>query len=420
MRYYSIDWKETYNTMVNKELITIVGNTDGLIVRGNKIKAEVRIRNPKFSKGKSFNLTMDGYHEATKWRAELIDRVKNGKPIKEATSITIKQAVELTDKDPDVGWSNSSSNWCQIGFQKALMAVDFFKPNTLLEDIDLKKIKEYKTHLKSLEKGRDNKTLKESTINKYLDALNKVFKLADELGKFSSNPAIRPPKITKLNHDSSESAHRGFIFDSEQGINEEKDFYEVCNTFGSKFIELKKLIRIGVLTGMRCMEILTLKCMDVNLSRKTIRIKSTNTKSKKSRTIAFDDECKQLLKYFMGSRVGNQLVIVSKYDAFLERDKKKKTTLGKHVWNNSKIDRYFARVKKQLGIADPDLTFHSSRNTFILRGLESGKKPYIMQQIVGHSNIETTMGYVSKQLRLVSDSELKTYKHEANSANVGL
>ena len=153
--------------MTNKALITMVGDTDGLIVRKNKIKAEVRIRNPKYSKGKSFDLTMEGYHAATQWRVELIDRVKNGKPIKEDTvSSTIAQAVSDTDKDPDVGWSNSSSNWCEIGYQKALEAVKFFGKDKRLEDIDINAIKDYKTHLKSLKKGRTGGLLKESTVNK--------------------------------------------------------------------------------------------------------------------------------------------------------------------------------------------------------------------------------------------------------------
>ena len=43
-----------------------------------------------------------------------------------------------------------------------------------------------------------------------------------------------------------------------------------------------------------------------------------------------------------------------------------------------------------------------------------------MQNIVGHRNIETTMSYVTTQVRLVSDDNLKSYEHDANTANAGI
>lgn len=413
--------------MTKQELITMIKQTAGLTLRKNaageytSIKAEVRIREPKFSDSKTYPVSMKGYSDAHAWKINTTERVKSGKPInKVAKGWNFQEAIDATDKDPDVGWSNSNSNWLQIGYQKAMTAVDFFGKSTLLEDVDTQKIKDYKKHLKSLDKGRDGVGLKESTINKYLDALGKMMRLSFDVGRYSTDPAKRPPKIAKLNHDTTESNHRGFLFDEEQGINEEQDFYNECKTLGSKFIELGKVTRIGVLTGMRLQEILDLECYQVNLTRKTITLEGSKTKTKRRRSISYDDECKQLLKYFMGNRIGKQLVVVSKYPAFLERDKKAKRTNGMHIWNAHKIDRYFARIKKRAGITDRELTFHSSRNTYIFRGLESGIKPHIMQQIVGHTSIETTMNYVTSQVRLVSDSNLKTYKHDANTANAGI
>ena len=413
--------------MTKQELITMIKQTPGLTLRKNKageytsIKAEVRIKEPKFSDSKTYPVSMKGYSDASAWKINTTERVKSGKPIvKVSKGWTFKEAIDATDKDPDVGWSNSTSNWNEIGYQKALTAVDFFGKDKLLEDVDLQGIKDYKVHLKSLEKGRDGVGLKETTINKYLDALGKMLRLSFDVGRYSPDPAKRPPKIVKLDHDTSESNHRGFLFDLEQGINEEQDFYNVCKAQGSKFLELGKLVRIGALTGMRLQEILDLECYQVNLSRRTITLIGKKTKTKMRRSIAFNEECKQLLKYFMGNRIGKQLVVVSKHPAFLERDKKAKRTNGMHIWNAHKIDRYFARAKKAAGITDRELTFHSSRNTYILRGLESGIKPHIMQNIVGHRNIETTMSYVTTQVRLVSDDNLKSYEHDANTANAGI
>ena len=72
----------------------------------------------------------------------------------------------------------------------------------------------------------------------------------------------------------------------------------------------------------------------------------------------------------------------------------------------------------KLGITDENLTFHSSRNTFIYRALENNIKPHIVQKIVGHKSIEQTMQYVTQQIRLVSDADLEqVFNHKANQVN---
>ena len=416
--------------MEQQKLLTLIKETDGLSLttKGTSIKASINLKKPVvYRKSNNYPLNHSGYLAAVAWRTETIDKIKNGEPIKVATeSMTIADALKETDNDPDDGWKTSTSNWCQIGYQKGLTAVNFFGKDKPVDRISLQDIKNYKNYLlgkvvpdgKKKLVGRDGVTLKASTADKYLQALNKMLNFTYEIGKYSTDSTKRPPKIKPFKKDGVVSAHRGFLYDPEQGINEEADFHKVCNQQGSEYSELSYLVRLGCLTGMRFNEIITLKCRDINLTRRTITLQGSNTKNKNRRSIKFDSETKRILKYFMGNRVGNQLVIISRFKPFLERDKKAKATLGMHIWNNSKVDRYFARVKKQLGITDENLTFHSSRNTFIYRALENNIKPHIVQKIVGHKSIEQTMQYVTQQIRLVSDADLEqVFNHKANQVN---
>ena len=405
------------NVNITKQaVIELVQNAKGLQVRGKIIRVEIVRRKLGIYETEKFPLTMAGFTQATQWRDEIVHKIENGLPLKVSKkSITIAEALTNCDNDVDVGWNKTcSSNWSQVGFQKGKMAETYFGPKFLIEDIDSVKIKEYKTYLKGLKRGKQGGLMKNSTVNKYLDALRKILRVAEDDGKFSGDPSKSPPKISKLTYDLAESHHRGFFFDLEAGVNEEKDFYDAAKILGGKYLELAKLVRFGVKSGMRINEILTLLCRDINLTRNTINISGTKTKNHERRTLKFDAELKAIIKYFMGNRVGKHTLIQSKYPAYNKRD-------GEfHIWNNSKIDRYFATVKAHAGIDDDDLTFHSSRNTFILRGLEEGIKPHIMMRLVGHKNIETTMGYVSKQLRLVSDKDLEAYKHPADATIVGV
>ena len=414
MRFYLVLLQENFRmTQVSmKALIELVVSHKGMQAKKNKIKVEVVRRNLGFNRGRSFPLTMDGYNKAAEWRNDLITRLEKGLPTEESNkSIVLKKAVDLTDADPDVGWSKTcNSNWSTVGYQKAAYAVKYFGENTKLEEIDLIKIKEYKSHLMTLTKGKHGGAMKTSTVNKYLDALGKVMKLCHELGKYSSDKTKFPPKISKLSFDKTESSHRGFYYDKENNVHEEKDFYDACRYFGNKYLELAKLVRLGVLTGMRIMEILTLQISDINLTRKVIVIRGSHTKNGDRRQITINDEAKAIIKYFMGNRAGRQKVIQSKYPPYNKRD-------GEfHVWYNAKVDRLFVKVKNYLGINDDDLTFHSSRNTFIFRSLEAGVKPHQVQVIVGHKNIDTTMGYVAKQARLVTGDETAVFNHSANNS----
>ena len=69
---------------------------------------------------------MKGYSDASAWKINTTERVKSGKPIvKVSKGWTFKEAIDATDKDLNVGWSNSNS-WNEIGYQKALPLLFFW------------------------------------------------------------------------------------------------------------------------------------------------------------------------------------------------------------------------------------------------------------------------------------------------------
>ncbi len=128
-----------------------------------------------------------------------------------------------------------------------------------------------------------------------------------------------------------------------------------------------------------------------------------------------NDIIRPIIKYFVSNRIGNLPFVQSKYEAFLERDKIKNN--GKHIWDASKITKYFNKVRKAMGLEkDSNFVFHSSRYTNITRLLESGEYPTTVQQWVGHKSIETTMGYVTTNMNFIGKCAESITKHPATIA----
>lgn len=63
-------------------------------------------------------------------------------------------------------------------------------------------------------------------------------------------------------------------------------------------------------------------------------------------------------------------------------------------WYPDKVSKKFAEALDLLGIVHPDACVHGLRHTFGTRAAERGMNPIALKDIMGHSRLETTMGYV--------------------------
>ncbi len=132
---------------------------------------------------------------------------------------------------------------------------------------------------------------------------------------------------------------------------------------GVKSAKYAFFLKIALLTGMRRMEILNLTWKDINFENDTIFIEKS--KVHKSRFIPISPELKPILEKHKGT--------------------------GKLFnWQPDTVTHYFMDLTKKTGIK---CRLHDLRHSFATHLLSSGANIKVVQEILGHSNITTTMIY---------------------------
>ncbi|MDA2920947.1 site-specific integrase [Desulfobacterota bacterium AH_259_B03_O07] len=107
-------------------------------------------------------------------------------------------------------------------------------------------------------------------------------------------------------------------------------------------------------------------------------MEATNTKSKRKRIVPISENLKSvLLKQKLKSGFSDYVFLTPKGTAYRKEDSLKHS---------------FKRACERAGIKN--LRFHDLRHTFGTRGIELTGKLVAVNKILGHSSIQTTMGYV--------------------------
>ncbi len=130
-------------------------------------------------------------------------------------------------------------------------------------------------------------------------------------------------------------------------------------------------IRLLLLTGARCNEILTLKWSDVDFSRKLIRLQESKTGQK---TIYLSASALQLLSEIPRIE-DNPYVICGKKE-------------GSHLVN---IKDPWGDIRKKAGLTD--VRIHDLRHNYASTAVASGHHLKVIGSLLGHSNTKTTERY---------------------------
>ena len=163
--------------------------------------------------------------------------------------------------------------------------------------------------------------------------------------------------------------------------------------------DLENMFRLAIFTGMRGGELCALQWNDVSFENEMIYVRHTlksdykggyrldSPKSANSRReIPMMPQAKLLLKKMQADRGSNGSYVFQR--------------CGKPITKNN-INAELKRVRNAIsaaGIAFPYFTMHTTRHTFATRCIEAGMKPKVLQLILGHSSITTTMEiYVTVQ-----------------------
>ena len=180
-----------------------------------------------------------------------------------------------------------------------------------------------------------------------------MFNLGIDNGLITQNPVSKVKKLQEDNHKIR------FLT-----IEEENRLYKALPDF------LKPIVTVALQTGMRKGEILNLQWNNIDFEYGFIEL--LKTKSGKARKIPISDKLWQVLN---NQNKNNKYVFINPETGLPYVD----------------IKKSFNKAKEEAGIKD--FRFHDLRHTVATRLVEKGIDLLVVMDILGHTNIETTMRY---------------------------
>ena len=275
-----------------------------------------------------------------------LQQIQNGVISKEnKQSIQLKELYSLF---LNYSKNNKKSYDRDISYIRVLKT--YFYESLEVNNIKPKDIEAFKEHLKT------NKNNQNSTVNKYLNTMKKMFNLAIANKLINHNPFNDVKNLKEPNYKV-----RYLTPD------EESRLFDVID---SGYQHIKPIIVCALHTGMRKSEILNLKWCNVDMEYRFIEL--LETKSGKSRRIPISDTLYQTF---------NQLPQTSPY-VFINNQTNQPYTDIHKSWH---------AILKKANIKD--FRFHDLRHTVATRLTECNIDLVVVKELLGHSKIETTMRY---------------------------
>jgi integrase len=333
---------------------------------GKKYKAIVRFNGIKKSR------TFDRKKDAEAWERSFLEARENSGQIPTITKdrISMKELYEI--------WFDKYAKFFQapstIRRERDLCNLYIFP---FFGEIDVNKInrnhvQEFLNHLAR------NSRLKNITINRVRQVLQKMYNKAIEFEIIENNPVVHTKKFPEVDAYSTD-----FNYLSKQ------ETKELLNFIKKRDDCLYSIVYALVSTGMRLGECLAIQVKDINLESNVPHIhvskttcKTSNkiratTKGRKSRIIPMGiNLTKYLEKLCEGKRVEEYVFFNAEKDVL---------KAVRHIQGK------FSRAVKNCGVKR--IRLHDLRHTFATQFLENGGNIYSLSKILGHSNTKITEKY---------------------------
>jgi integrase len=214
---------------------------------------------------------------------------------------------------------------------------------------------------------REKDGMSPATVNRELSFLKSVLYKAEDDNLIVSNP-IRGRKVRKLKECNSREKK---ILDMKLGDEDQGRLIECASE------ELRPILALALLTGMRQGEILKMKWADINFTLGEVRVPEENAKSKKERYVP------------IGPELTAELDLLPRKGEYVFFNPETKT----HIMN---IKRPFKAALEKAKIKG--LRFHDLRHLAASR-LVKVTDVVTASKILGHSSLDMTLRYVHSTRR---------------------
>ena len=286
------------------------------------------------------------------------------------------------------------------------------KPIQKVTLLEIKKSLPNFIELEQINPKTNEKTIKlysQNVIDKLFMLLNKGFKIAFSERIIAYNPldneSIKKPKAKK------ETPKVEALT-----IDEQKKLVEILQQSNHKY---KNIILLALYTGMRIGEVLAITRDNINLKENTLSIEKTLTRDKNDkvilgsttktvtgkRKIFLSDNAISIIKDVLNNNLFNTYNLI-----FYDYDKSTFIT-------PNEINCYLKRLNAKYGICKSIHT-HMLRHTFATRCIESGMQAKVLQQILGHKKISTTLDTYTSVFEKFNKDESE--KYNAYMKEIGL
>lgn len=264
-----------------------------------------------------------------------------------------------------------------ISYQKDLD--DFF---SFVKKYNINYLNLCKDDIRSYLKLLDERKLKSSSISRRISCLRTFYNYLEDQKMVDGNvfKLIRNPKLDRKLPNYLSYEELRIIFDS----------IDISDSVG---LRNRLLIEMLYATGCRVSEIANIKISDINFNNNSIKIFG---KGSKERIVYFGDYARYYLDIYLSKNINNN----SKYLFVNENNDKMDIT---------EIEKIIRDIVHNLTIKS-HVTPHTFRHTFATHLLNNGSDIKTVQELLGHSSLNTTGIYTHVSNERLKEIYFKTFK----------
>lgn len=228
----------------------------------------------------------------------------------------------------------------------------------------------------------DERKLKSSSISRRISCLRTFYNYLEDQKMVDGNvfKLIRNPKLDRKLPNYLSYEELRIIFDS----------IDISDSVG---LRNRLLIEMLYATGCRVSEIANIKISDINFNNNSIKIFG---KGSKERIVYFGDYARYYLDIYLSKNINNN----SKYLFVNENNDKMDIT---------EIEKIIRDIVHNLTIKS-HVTPHTFRHTFATHLLNNGADIKTVQELLGHSSLNTTGIYTHVSNERLKEIYFKTFK----------